>query len=93
MVHLLMRVRMPPSPALHVGVIFLVGGNGGASLVPFFRGKPLICRRLVGVVALVGGVMGADGSDDGDIYVFTPVGASSLWRHSPVERTCGGLGG
>ena len=32
----------------------------------------------VGVVALVGGVEGPPGSDDGDVFVVTPVGASSL---------------
>ena len=32
----------------------------------------------VGVAALVGGVMGASGSDDGGVCVVTPVGASSL---------------
>jgi hypothetical protein len=32
----------------------------------------------VGVVALVGGVEGPPGSDDGDVFVVTPMGASSL---------------
>ena len=32
----------------------------------------------VGVAALVGGVEGPPGSDDGDVFVVTPVGASSL---------------
>ena len=31
-----------------------------------------------GVVALVGGVEGPLGSDDGDVFVVTPMGASSL---------------
>jgi hypothetical protein len=35
----------------------------------------------VGVVALVGGVMGRPRSDDGDVCVVTPVGASSLEIH------------
>jgi hypothetical protein len=49
-----------------------------------FLGKPQIWRRLpltaapVGVVALVEGVEGPPGSDDGDVFVVTPVGASSL---------------
>ena len=56
----------------------------GASPAPFFPGQHHIWRRLpltaapVGVVALVGGIEGPPGSDDGDVFVVTPMGASSL---------------
>jgi hypothetical protein len=38
-IQLLKRVRMQPSTTAHVGVVFLVGGDGGASLVPLFPGE------------------------------------------------------
>jgi hypothetical protein len=83
---LLKRVRMPPSMAAPVGVVFLVGSDVGASFAPFFHGEPRIWGRPrltmapVGVVALVGGVMGA--LDDGEVCVTNSVWGHHLRRYS-----------
>jgi hypothetical protein len=64
-VQLLKQVRMPSSTIAPVGVIFLVGGDGGGfsqSIVfggkPQIRGRPPLMPVPMGVVALVGGVKG-----------------------------------
>jgi hypothetical protein len=38
-VQLVKRVRMPPSAVVFVGVVFVIGGDGGASLAPFVPGE------------------------------------------------------
>jgi hypothetical protein len=45
----------------------------------------------MGVVDLVGGVMGAPRSDDGNVCIFTPAG-HHLWRYSSARWMCGRLG-
>ena len=65
-------------------VVFLARGDGGASLTPLFPKESSDMKEATidgsarGRRTLVGGVEGPPRSDDGDIFIVTPMGASSL---------------
>jgi len=84
-VQLVKRVRMSPSTAALVGVVFLVGGVGGDVSRSIDSGGNLRSRGChhrrrrpwVSYFSLEA-LWGLPGSDDGDVCVVTPMGASSL---------------